>query len=75
MDKAPCNSSGSWWPIRRREVHRDDLPLIAQLQCLLAQPWRQALVYLTEPLRYNPLHEIAVQEPKACGRSLRWTVL
>jgi hypothetical protein len=33
------------------------LPLIAQLQCLSAQPWRQALVYLADPLRYHPLHE------------------
>jgi hypothetical protein len=40
------------------------LPLIAQLQCLSAQPWRQVLVYLAEPLRYDPLHEIAVQEAK-----------
>jgi len=39
------------------------LPLIALLQCLFAQPWNEALVYLAEPLRYNPLHEIAVQEP------------
>ena len=40
------------------------LPLIAQLQCLFAQPWRQALVYLADPLRYNPFNEIAVQEPR-----------
>jgi hypothetical protein len=40
------------------------LLLIAQLQCLSAQTWRQVLVYLAEPLRYNPLHEIAVQEAK-----------
>jgi hypothetical protein len=33
------------------------LPFIAQLQCLCAQLWRQALVYLAESLRYNPLHE------------------
>jgi len=40
------------------------LLLIAQLQCLSAQPWSQVLVYLADSLRYNPLHEIAVQEPK-----------
>ena len=40
------------------------LPPIAQLQCLFAQPWSQALVYPAEPLRYNPLHEIAVQEAR-----------
>lgn len=40
------------------------LPLIAQLQCLSAQPWSEDLVYLARFLRYNRLHEIAVQEPK-----------
>src|SRR3954451_17950932 len=40
------------------------LPLIAQFQCLSAQPWSEELVYLAGTLRYNRLHEIAVQEPK-----------
>jgi hypothetical protein len=40
------------------------LPLIAQLQCLCAQPRSQALVYMAESLLYNSLHEIAVQELK-----------
>jgi len=40
------------------------LLLIAQLQCLSAQPWSQVLVYLADSLLYNPHHEIAVQEPK-----------
>jgi len=40
------------------------LPFIAQLQYLFAQPWRQTLVYLADPWWYNPLHEIAFQEPK-----------
>ena len=40
------------------------LPLIAQLPCLSAQPWSKDLVYLAGSLRYNRLHEIAVQEPR-----------
>ncbi len=39
------------------------LPLIAQFQCLSAQPWSEDLVYLARSLRYNRLHEIAVEEP------------
>jgi hypothetical protein len=35
---------------------------IAQFQCLFAQPWSQAFVYLGGPLLYNRLHEIADQE-------------
>jgi hypothetical protein len=40
------------------------LPLMAKLQCLFAPPWSEVLVYLAGRLRYNPLHEVAVQEPK-----------
>ena len=40
------------------------LLLIAQLPCLSAQPWSEELVYLAGSLRYNRLHEIAVQEPR-----------
>jgi hypothetical protein len=40
------------------------LPFIAQFQCLSAQPWSEELVYLAGPLRYNRLHEIAVQEAR-----------
>ena len=35
---------------------------IAQFECLFAQPWSKAVVYLGGPLRYNRLHEIADQE-------------
>lgn len=38
--------------------------LIAQLPCLSAQPRSPAVVYPAESLRYNRLHEIAVQEPR-----------
>jgi hypothetical protein len=38
------------------------LPFIAQFQCLSAQPWSEELVSLAGTLRYNRLHEIAVQE-------------
>jgi hypothetical protein len=37
-------------------------PFIARLQCLSAQLWSEELVYLDWTLRYNHLHEIAVQE-------------
>ena len=35
---------------------------IAQSQCLFAQPGNQTLVFLSGPLRYNRLNEIADQE-------------
>jgi len=38
------------------------LLLMAQFQCLSAQPWSKDLVSLAESLRYNRLHEIAVEE-------------
>jgi hypothetical protein len=38
------------------------LPFIAQFQCLSDQPWSEDLVYPAGSLRYNHLHEIAVQE-------------
>jgi hypothetical protein len=37
-------------------------PFIARLQCLSAQLWSEELIYLDWTLRYNHLHEIAVQE-------------
>src|SRR5260221_7281781 len=59
-DKTPCNSSVNWRSSDAEKFTAMILPLIAQLQCLTAQ----ALVYLAESLRYNPLHEIAVQEAR-----------
>jgi|GEM_PF-5571615 hypothetical protein len=37
-------------------------PLIVPFKCLFAQPWSAGLVYPAGSLRYNRLHEIAVQE-------------
>ena len=37
-------------------------PFMARFQCLSAQPWSRAVVYLVGSLRYNRPHEIANPE-------------